>query len=144
MGPGTGAVRETYVAAIQHDLVELTGEEHVAGVVRKPTPWFHGAVDENYPELGPPAALLEETKQREEDLKSRGICDAEALNVAWEDTDFADRYREYVRNAEDVAATLAGFRERLDDGQDVVLVCYEGDGKRCHRHLLVEHLENLR
>ena len=137
-----GTVRETYVAAIQHDLVDLSGDEYLAGVVRKPTPWFHGAIDDNYPVLGPPEDLLEETKTREEDLKRQGICDAEALNIAWEDTDFASRYREYATGSDDVEEVLDDLATRLADGQDVVLVCYEGDDKRCHRHILVEELES--
>jgi len=135
-----GELRETYVAAIQHDLVQLDGEEHLAGVVRRPTPWFYGAVDENYPDLGPPADLLEETKQREEDMKAQGMCATGAANAAWEELDFADRYRDYVAESGAVEAALGTLEARLEDGQDVVLVCYEGEDKRCHRHLLRDRL----
>ncbi len=144
MSDADGWVSETYVAAIQHDLVDLDGDEFLAGVVRKPTPWFHGAVDENFPALGPPTDLLEETKAREEDLKARGICDAEALNVAWEDTGFARRYRQYVEDSDEADAALATLGDRLDAGEDVVLVCYEGEDKRCHRHILVDVLRDRR
>ncbi|MFT4884049.1 MAG: hypothetical protein ACI8U4_001562, partial [Natronomonas sp.] len=43
----SGSVSETYVAAIQHDLVDLDGATAV-GVVRQPTGWFYGSVDENH------------------------------------------------------------------------------------------------
>ena len=142
MTSGQGAVRETYVAAVQHDLVEFTGDEHLAGVVRRPTPWFHGAVDENYPVLGPPEDLLAETKQAEEDFRRQGICDAEALNAAWEATDFADRYRSHRRESDGTDGTLETLRSHLDEGRDVVLVCYESDEKRCHRHILVDELRD--
>ncbi|MEF8855212.1 MAG: DUF488 family protein [Haloarculaceae archaeon] len=144
MSESAGSVRETYVAAIQHDLVDLSGEELLAGVVRKPMPWIHGAIDANYPDLGPPVDLLEETKEREEDFKRQGICDAEALNAAWEDTDFAARYRSYLRDSAAADEALDALDGRLDAGQDVVLVCYESDEKRCHRHLLVEELRGRR
>jgi len=137
-----GSVRETYAAAIQHDLVDLPDDAYLAGVVRKPMPWLHGVVDDNFPDLGPPEDLLAETKQREEDFKRQGICDAEALNAAWEDTGFADRYRDYVRGSAAADEALDALEDRLAAGQDVVLVCYESDEKRCHRHLLVAELEN--
>jgi uncharacterized protein YeaO (DUF488 family) len=133
-------VRETYHAAIQHDLVELTGDEHLAGVVRRPTGWFRSTVDENYPDLGPPEELLAETKEVQERFELEGMCDEGAHNAAWEETNFAARYREYVRESEAVDDRLASLADRVTDGQTVVLVCFEGEDKRCHRRLLVDEL----
>lgn len=135
-----GPVDETYHAAIQHELVDLSGDEHLAGVVQRPTPWFHGAVDENYPALGPPEDLLSETKQRTEDMKMQGMCEEGAHNVAWDEVDFAKRYLDYIEESADAQETLDSLAERARDGQLVVLVCYEEDSKRCHRHLLVNEL----
>lgn len=136
----TGEVRETYHAAIRHEIVDLSGEEHLAGVVRRPTGWFRSTVDENYPELGPPEALLSETKAVQERFEAGGMCDEGAHNAAWEEVGFADRYREHVDGSDAVAETLAGLADRVRAGETVVLVCFEGDNKRCHRHLLVEEL----
>ncbi|AQL44216.1 hypothetical protein BV210_16515 [Halorientalis sp. IM1011] len=138
---GAGAVEETYVAALQHDLVSFEGDTMFVGVVRHPTGWFHGEVDENRPTLGPPADLLEETKQRHEDLKMQGLCDEEAHNQAWDDVGFEERYREHVRDSAEAQAALDGLADRVRDGETVVLVCFEGEDKRCHRHMLVEMLE---
>jgi hypothetical protein len=63
-------------------------------VVRRPTPWFYGVVDENDRSLGPPADLLEAFKARQEDLVARGMCDEEAHNAVWAERDFEARYRE--------------------------------------------------
>lgn len=135
----TGTLDETYVAALQHDLVE-PGDATLVGVVRRPTGWFRAATDENRPALGPPEALLEEAKDRTEELKRRGMCDEGAHNAAWEETDFARRYREFL-DADDTAHdALDNLAARVDDGEDVWLVCFEGDGKRCHRHTLLEHI----
>jgi hypothetical protein len=134
-------VRETYHAAIQHDLVDLSGDEHLAGVVRRPTGWFRSTVDENYPELGPPESLLADTKTIQEQLALDGLCDEEAHNAAWEEANFADRYREYVADSPEAADTLDSLADRVTDGQTVVLVCFEGEDKRCHRHALREELE---
>lgn len=137
----TGTVRETYVAALQHDLVALSGEELLAGVVRRPTGWFRSAVDENYRELGPPAHLLDEVQAATEDLKLQGVCAEGAHNAAWDEVGFAQRYREYLDDSEEARAALDDLLALVRDGEDVVLVCYEGDDKRCHRHVLKERIE---
>ncbi|WP_276271383.1 DUF488 domain-containing protein [Haloarcula litorea] len=135
-----GAVRETYVAALQHDLADLDGGESLVGVVREPTGWFRAAVDENRPALGPPSALLDETKRRTEDLKMQGLCEEGAHNAAWAETDFADRYRAHLEESDDAAAAMRDLCDRVRDGETVVLVCFEGDGKRCHRTILQDRL----
>jgi uncharacterized protein YeaO (DUF488 family) len=134
-----GTVEETYVAAVQHGLVDLEGATPV-GVVRKPTGWFHGVVEENVRELGPPEGLLAEIDERREDLAMAGMCDTGAHNTAWEETDFEERYRAYLAEDADAQAALEALRERVRDGEDVALVCYEADDKRCHRHALREVL----
>lgn len=136
----TGTVRETYHAAIQHDLVDLRGDEHLAGVVRRPTAWFRAAVDANYPELGPPEDVLAETKQRQEEMQMQGMCEEGAHNAAWETVEFTRRYEEYLDADDGAQATLADLADRVRTGEDVVLVCFEGEGKRCHRHLLQDRL----
>lgn len=136
----SGSVEETYVAAIQHDLADLDGDEVLVGVVREPTGWFRAAVDQNRPELGPPKALLDETKQRAEDLQMQGLCEEGAHNAAWDETDFEARYLAHLDAAEDAQRALDELAERVADGEHVVLVCFEGDRKRCHRTLLRERL----
>ncbi|MDS0281425.1 DUF488 family protein [Haloarcula onubensis] len=137
----SGTVSETYVAAIQHDLADLDGGETLVGVVREPTGWFHAAVDENVAELGPPSALLEETKQRAEDLKLQGLCEEGAHNAAWDETEFESRYLAHLADAAPRRA-LDDLTDRVADGEDVVLVCFEGERKRCHRTLLRDRLRD--
>ena len=133
-----GTVDESYQAAVHHDLVD-TGDATLVGVVRRPTGWFNSTVDENVPELAPPADLLDETKRRTEDLKMAGLCDEEAHNAAWEETKFEDRYRNHLRD-DDAKAALSALADRVVGGESVVLVCFEGDDKRCHRRALRELL----
>ncbi len=139
MGNGAvGEVGESYQAAIQHDLVDFDDDTHLVGVVRRPTPWFHATVDENHRELGPPETLLDETEARQAEIRTPDISDGQALDAAWEDVNFAERYREYLANSGEAAATITALADRVRDGEDVVLVCYESPEKRCHRHLLVD------
>lgn len=131
----TGTVTETYAAALQHDIADLPEGATRVGVVRRPTGWFAALVDENRPELGPPESLLSETKDRQEALRRRGLCDEEAHNAAWDETDFAARYREHLASGA-AAAAVTDLAERVAAGEAVALVCFEGDSKRCHRRIL--------
>ena len=61
-------------------------------------------------------------------------------DAAFEEVDFEARYREHLRAGDDAGAALAALRERVSDGEDVALVCFEADDRRCHRHALREVL----
>lgn len=129
-------IRETYHAALQHDLVDLPGDAHLVGVVRQPTGWFGSEVDENRPDLGPPGDLLEETKAAAERMESEGLDETPAHNLSWQETDFEARYRAYVEESAAAESDLDDLATMVEDGETVVLVCYEGDDKHCHRHIL--------
>ncbi|MFB6171794.1 MAG: DUF488 family protein [Haloarculaceae archaeon] len=136
----SGRIDETYAAAIQHDIVDVSGGETLVGVVRRPPGWFRATVDENVRALGPPDALLDEVEARADDLRLAGFCDEEAHNAAWTEVDFETRYREHLATAAADARDRLAARAR--DGEDLVLVCFEGPDKRCHRHLLVAALRD--
>ncbi|MFC7216335.1 DUF488 domain-containing protein [Saliphagus sp. GCM10025334] len=138
----SATLTDTYVAALQHDLVDLEPETTLVGVVRQPTSWFHAAVDENLPALGPPSTLLEDAKTAAEDLKMAGMCDEGAHNASWEQVEFEDRYREHLETDLEAQEVLAELEGRLEDGESIALVCFENTGKkRCHRTVLREVLE---
>ncbi|WP_255167730.1 DUF488 family protein [Natrononativus amylolyticus] len=137
-----GSLADTYVAALQHDLAELPPEATLVGVVRSPTRWFHAAVDENVPELGPPRALLEEVQTAAEDLKMQGLCDEGAHNAAWEQVGFGERYQRYLEESADAREAVTSLEDRLEAGESLALVCYENTAKkRCHRTILRDRLE---
>lgn len=137
-----GALYDTYVAALQHGLAEIPAEAVRVGVVRRPTPWFYGEVDENMPALGPPEALLDEFKSRYEELQARGMDDATAHNAALDEIGYDDRYRDYLARSDEAQSAMETLRDRLDRGEDIALVCYENtDEKHCHRTLLKAALE---
>ena len=136
-----GTVSETYHAALAHGLTE-GGDATRVGVVRRPTAWFRSEIDENVPELSPPEELLMEFKQRHEDLKMQGMCDEGSHNAVWEELRFEEQYREYLCESTAVESALSELVERVSKGENLVLVCFEGDNKRCHRHTLVSEIEN--
>lgn len=136
-----GSLTETYAAAIRHDLVALEDTTPV-GVVRRPPGWFHARVEENHRELGPPGDLLDETKERQADLQGAGMGETAAHNAAFEETDFAERYRTYLGEDPDAGVALEALADRVRAGEDVTLVCFEADDKACHRHTLLAVLRN--
>ena len=136
-----GWLTETYAAAIRHDLVDLEGATPVGGV-RRPPGWFHAQVEENHRELGPPGDLLDETKERQAELQQAGTGETAAHNAAFEETDFAERYRTYLDDDPDALAALDALADRVRAGEDVALVCFEADDKACHRHTLLAVLRN--
>lgn len=137
-----GHLFDTYVAALQHNLVDLPTGTTTVGVVRRPTRWLHPYVDKNMAALGPPENLLDAFQERHTALMEQGIEDAQAHNHAWEDVNYAQRYRTYLTDSSDAQAALDRIRTWLQEGRDVALVCYENtDDKRCHRTLLRDYLE---
>lgn len=137
----TDLLDDTYVAALQHDLVDVPTEATLVGVVRRPTGWFRTTIDENHPALGPPPDLLDEFKQRHEDFKMQGMCDEGAHNAAWDEVGFEDQYRSHLAEAADAQEAVAELTDRLRDDEHLVFVCFENtDQKRCHRTLLEEHI----
>jgi uncharacterized protein YeaO (DUF488 family) len=136
-----GSLTETYAAAIRHDLVDLEGATPV-GVVRRPPGWFHAQVEENHRELGPPGDLLDETKERQADLQQAGRGETAAHNAAFEETDFAERYRAYLGEDPDAKSAISSLENRVRKGEDIAVVCFEGDDKACHRHTLLDVLRD--
>ncbi|MDS0478451.1 DUF488 family protein [Natrinema sp. 1APR25-10V2] len=137
-----GTLTDTYVAAIQHDLAELPADATRVGVVRQPTSWFHAAVDENRPALGPPHELLESVRDAAEEMKMQGLCEEGAHNAAWDQVGFGEAYRNHLETDDDARAAVAALEDRLAAGESLALVCYENtEKKRCHRTILREALE---
>lgn len=137
-----GTLTDTYVAAIQHELVDLPTDATRVGVVRQPTSWFHAAVDENIPALGPPTDLLEAMRDAKEDMKMQGLCEEGAHNAAWDQVGFGEAYREYLEDSDEARAAVASLEDRLSSGESLALVCFENtEKKRCHRTVLGEFLE---
>lgn len=129
----------TYAAALQHDQADVPDEATRVGIVRRPLPWFAGAVDENRTALGPPPSLLDDFQDRAEALEEDGLDDVEAHNRAWDEVDYDARYRDHLEEGE-AADVLDELARRLREGEAVALVCYEAPEKRCHRSLVADAL----
>ena len=119
----SGAVQETYVAAIQHNLTGLEGDETFVGVVREPTRWFHTAVNENRPELGPQPALRKETTRRT--LRAPGFKPVAPLLVAMSETGRLETMEPNPVWTEEAYADTVDVLASLDD--EVTYKIWGGD-----------------
>ncbi|WP_227355716.1 DUF488 family protein, N3 subclade [Haladaptatus salinisoli] len=108
---------------------------------RRPRPWryppkydfFERTVDRNCPALAPPRKLLNQFKKVEKAAESDGIPDP--ARAAWASVSCWERYLGFLERP-GPRQCIKGIRDRLDDGQDVWLVCLEKDDTFCHRRLL--------
>ena len=133
MPTDTHAVRDTYHAALRHGHVTPDESDLVVGVVRRPTYGIGNYLDRNVPALAPPEDLLDEFK------RVVGERDDLTHDEAWDEVNFGERYREYLRTPEPQRA-MDDVLDELDS-RDVWLVCYENtDDKRCHRTILKDTL----
>lgn len=143
MTSNRGRVFDTYVAALQHELVDLPDAAARVGVVRRPTRWLHPHIDENLQALGPSEELLDAFQSRQAELEKDGLADAAAHNQAWQDVEYDTRYEAYLDTDPAAQAAFERLAGMLAEGRDVVLVCYENtDEKHCHRTLLRARLES--
>ncbi len=60
-----------------------------------------------------------------------------AMHYAWDKSDYEGRFLAQIRGDPKAMARPAELAERAKT-RDVLLVCYEGDDKPCHRRLLLK------
>lgn len=87
-------------------------------------------------ELAPSKELLDEFN----DWKAKSTPDSgyeTAFHFAWDRSNYEERFRAQIAANPKSAARLKSLAERAKT-HDVFLICYEGYGKPCHRHLLLQ------
>lgn len=115
-------------------------------VVRKPNDTGIDAVcDEWCPELGmPEQALSDYWELRSAYEDNQYVSNHDAANRAFNEAELTERFEEYVRTTDEAQEALDKLVERLDAGENITLVCFESDGKKCHRHILMQMIEKRR
>jgi chromosome segregation ATPase len=81
----------------------------------------------------------DEAEDSEEKIESLGEGIQDTARLVRGIGDLAGQFGDLSDEAE---AAVEGLVGRITNGEDVVLVCFEGENKRCHRHLLVDHLRD--
>lgn len=148
----TGEIHEMYLSELhshttsedQMSFSEFTGEEDdqygtKIAVVTDPTGGIVEAADEFIPELGMPEEELNLFRSTRAELNmDDGV---ERHNRAAEEVNLSQRYSDYINKDSIAQEKIEGLAERVLDGENITLVCFEKEPKWCHRHVLKEHIE---
>jgi len=110
-------------------------------VVSRPTDRMLEVTDEWLPELGMPENYLSRFLKRRNQYRVNSSID-EPASRAYTDVSLDERYVEYIRNSEDAQIAITQILSRIESGEVITLVCYEESHEMCHRHALVELIEN--
>lgn len=138
-----GRVSETNFAELADDYEESqatlgeygTSTPTRVAVVSKVDEADRQMVDEWLPSLGMPEEILSKFHRRRSEYRRNSAVD-DPHNRAYDELDLDSLYREYVQESTNVQRTINQLVERVKSGEEITLVCFEGDDERCHRHLL--------
>lgn len=110
-------------------------------VVTDPTGGIVENSDEFMPELGMPENELNNFRAYRSSLDVDD--DVRRHNLAVEQTEIEESYREHLQSDSKAKETLREIAGRVRNGEKITLVCFEKDPKWCHRHILLEEIEKL-
>lgn len=116
-----------------------TSETTYIAIVRSPSDDLADEVDEVEPRLAPPEQLFYQWLNTRNNLKDEGMPPVQAHNEAIDRVDYVNRFEDHLDTDESQAA-LRSIADRVADDEHVVLVCYCGEGKWCHRSVVFERL----
>jgi len=97
------------------------------------------SVDETEDRLAPPGDLFWQWYNTRRNLMDEGMIEANAHNEALDRIDYFERFESYLNESEPQTA-ITQIVERVRDGEDIVLVCYCGGAKQCHRHTVAKRI----
>ena len=86
-------------------------------------------------ELAPSRELLDEVNRLKAEYRPESGYES-AYHYAWARSDYEARFTGKILGDEKARDRLQALAERSRD-RDIFLVCYEGYGVPCHRHLLL-------
>lgn len=125
----------------QAEILDYTGDETTfVAVVSEPRGHMLEVVDEWWPELGMPEWALKRFLERRAGYRTNSAVE-DAHNKAYEDTHLSGIYQKHLNENEEARQRLHEAVERLVSGEDITLVCYEQDGEKCHRHILMDVIQ---
>jgi len=117
-----------------------TGTTYI-GIANADRDDYLDAVDECEERLSPPDELFWQWyKTRQRLMNEDDMLERNAHNEALERVSYFERFESYL-NDSDAQAAITQITARVEDGEDIVLVCYCGDGKQCHRHPVSERIK---
>jgi hypothetical protein len=131
-------ISTTYFAGLE-SIFDPDEADRVIGVVRNPHDWVDDAVDRNIPALAPRRDTRAAFKAVRDALEKDGKPNPTALAWSEQNVGVESQYRDRLsRNG--VRQVLGELVDRLEHGDDVVLVARRKNARFCHRRVLAEEL----
>lgn len=115
--------------------------ETAIAVISDPTGGIVEVSDEYMPSLGMPEEILNEFRKTRAELDIDD--DIERHNTAASQVKLEERYKKHLKENEDATKKVTELSERVQNGEDITLVCFEKQPKWCHRHILKEQVKQL-
>lgn len=146
----TGVLRETDYHTIkeqyesdQRQLSQYTNSQPTTiAVVRLPRDTgIEEMCDEWWPALGLPERHLKRYWEYKSGFKTNSAVD-DAEERAYEEARVEHYYRRYVQKSAEAQRAIRMLVERLRDGEDITLVCFEETAQNCHRSELRQMIES--
>lgn len=146
----TGSLSETDYASLrekeeddQQSLSAFSNGESstTIAVVRKPRDTgIEEVCDEWMQDLGMPEYALKKFWDLRAGYRTNSAVD-NPNDKAYEDALLDARYKRHLQDSDEAQAAIDAIVRRLEDGEDITLVCFEPNGRKCHRHLLKHIIE---
>jgi len=96
--------------------------------------------DEVREELGMPERHLKRYWQYRSGFATNSAVDNPAER-AYDEARLDHHYRRHIQTSDEAQAALSELVSRLNDGEDLTLVCFEKPHEPCHRSILIELIE---
>lgn len=98
------------------------------------------ATDEWIPELGMPTQNLNEFRRLRSGYNSQDPV--ECHNKSYEKCSLDSKFEAHTERNSDAREAVNSIADRVEHGEEIVLVCFEQSPKKCHRHKLKQIIEN--
>lgn len=95
-------------------------------------------IDENEERLSPPYPIFDQWLTRRKEIDAEKTT---AHNQAFDEVNYAVRFRGYLQKNDDAESALIETALRVLEGKHIVLVCYCSEGRKCHRKQVLTHVK---
>jgi hypothetical protein len=147
----TGSLKESHYSVVREeyesdqrllsDFSEDASPTTIAVVSKPRDTNIEQYCDEWWPELGMPEKHLKRFWKYRSGFKTNSAVD-EPVSRAYEEARLDYHYRNYVQTSEKAQAALSRIVRRLNDGEDLTLVCFEEPHEPCHKYVIMEIVES--
>ena len=117
-----------------------SGETAYIGIANSEDGTYADVIDETEQRLAPPDDLFYQWYNTRKSMMQDGMLETNAHNKALEEIDYFERFAKYL-NTTRAQEAITAITERVRAGEDIVLVCYCGGAKQCHRHPVAERIQ---